>query len=327
MRAKIYLKFAVIALVIIPASLQAQSARIPAELPPATYKELQYIDSDGCAFIRAQLGGVLNWVPRVDRKRQPLCNFQPTFTKPASAAQVASVAKPIDQSLILKVSAEANIATPQITRVDVPKQSQTSAKRRLTLKQACEEMAKTGRPLINSATGKSVACSSSSTASAVVEKASLQAGFTVEQICKEQKITGRKYVDQATGQPIECDKNSQQSVEQLTFVDASEVSVARGYNDQECLGSSTDVSGDQVKCISQDTNIVPAAILNLVEEAPINIRQEALRSIPFLMKKAVPASNPLHVSKREIVKPPRGYEQVWSDGRHNINRGLPSANY
>ncbi len=53
--------------------------RPPAELPPDGYTGAQYVDSRGCIYIRAGTPGNVGWVPRVDRQRNHLCNFQPTF--------------------------------------------------------------------------------------------------------------------------------------------------------------------------------------------------------------------------------------------------------
>ncbi|WP_133117416.1 SPOR domain-containing protein [Paramylibacter kogurei] len=53
----------------------------PANTPPDTYGGLQFVDNEGCVFVRSGYAGKVTWVPRVDRKRRQLCDssFVPTF--------------------------------------------------------------------------------------------------------------------------------------------------------------------------------------------------------------------------------------------------------
>ena len=50
----------------------------PAELPPADYAGLQYVDSKGCLFARAGSGGEVLWIPRVSREGVPVCGTPPS---------------------------------------------------------------------------------------------------------------------------------------------------------------------------------------------------------------------------------------------------------
>ncbi len=78
-------------------AVEAQTLRAsgpPAEVPPASYKGKQYVDSRGCIYIRAGIDGNVNWVPRVTRSRKQLCGYKPTTIAGAAKRQPQANAGP-----------------------------------------------------------------------------------------------------------------------------------------------------------------------------------------------------------------------------------------
>ena len=91
----------------------------PVNLPPAGFDGQQFVDNRGCLFLRAGFGTTVNWVPRVDRGRRPLCGFPPTFGAAVIAAVEADMA-PDPAARVVSVAPVALVEQPTVVVAAVP---------------------------------------------------------------------------------------------------------------------------------------------------------------------------------------------------------------
>lgn len=94
----------------------------PAELPPASYKGAQYVDSRGCVFMNASYQGAAQWVARVDRKHKVLCGYPPTFgPKPViEVAEDVAPTAPVAVAPVVVKPAKANAPMATVASAMMP---------------------------------------------------------------------------------------------------------------------------------------------------------------------------------------------------------------
>ncbi|MBS1303343.1 SPOR domain-containing protein [Loktanella sp. SALINAS62] len=327
----------------------AQRISIPAEFPPSSYTGSQYVDSQGCAFVRAGMDGRTNWVPRVDRRRQQLCNFQPSLTAdeiramsntvvadlpilnitaepqaddstPTPAprvARAAPAATPAPRPARVAAAAPAPVVAPSPRVVAAP----APAPRNITLAQACVGRFGIQPRFISSSTGQPINCGPAprATVAAAIPPVAQRGPerITLAQACA--RIASGERLVSVGGAPIAC---PQTATAPLRVVRAQPNLDARSQMASNGCGINY-LSGETrypVRCGPQMQS--PSGVVTRSIASPA-MASVSTRTAPQT-RNGVPESNVPAVVAAP-ASPPNGYAPVWDDGRINPQRGLPQT--
>ncbi|MBU2935914.1 MULTISPECIES: SPOR domain-containing protein [Pacificibacter] len=175
-----------------------QNADEPAEFPPASYKASQYVDSDGCAYVRSGHSGHVTWVPRVSRDRKVLCGFKPSLAN-------AQDSLPVIPDPVLPAGVKAPLATVASTTT-LPAKIATSSAKTLFPAAAPVRLAPQATTAAPAAATVSVARKPTPVKAAPVKTAPVKRATLADA-----EIVGQTCGTNAAGQALRCTATSTQS--------------------------------------------------------------------------------------------------------------------
>ncbi len=290
-----------------------RNANPPAEAPPSNFSGNQYVDSNGCAFVRAGIGGTESWVPRVSRTREQLCGFQPTLAS-ALPPLAPLPARPTAEPTQAVAAAQPEPApAPVATAVAAPAQTA-----RPTVQEPTQAVAP-ATPL--SARVVPAAAPSPSPQVIVPEAAPQPRVLTRSQACAGLTGIQPNLISQRTGRPIDCG-GATPVVQQVASVappvvapqpEAAQATQNRLSRAQACAAMAASgrqyistSTGLPLRCATQgqptqlaglariqaDLRLPQQAYTNPLDSAPGSVAIPQ-RELPRVSRSQIPYSNPL----------------------------------
>lgn len=284
-----------------------QQASKPAEVPPASYRSDVYVDSRGCAYVRANIGSTVNWVPRLSSDRKTvICGLTPTAkaTGMASTRPPAPPAPP-PPAAVPTTPAPTTLAgaTPPAAAspVAAPKPASPSPISR-TMKVTCPTDGSAARVRIGSDT-VSVQCAPGQTTakSYIIQHGN---GERTRLVASPAPAPAPETVARVPATPMPTASNARVLI---GGVAPGTASAAGGYGFGRGFGVSSGPGvADPVPSPGQAVRRAPATTTPS-GAAPVGSYGGA----------------PVPDAERVVI--PSGYRSAWDDGRLNPNRGPQSA--
>jgi len=288
---------AVISLVLATsAAAQISGDGVPAEFPPASFTANQYVDSKGCAFVRAGLSGAVAWVPRVRQDRSQLCGLEPTVV-PAATAASPVVPDPSMEAPAGSEPERAEATTDTAMSNDLVQGANPVTATRTSEPAYASVIAPPTAPPASRRVGDPIRTVASIVTPPVIRAgqihtlASQRPATPYQEACAGLSGVQPRLINRVTGQAIDCGPAA---------------------------------AGDTRSGAASTGGVVPrmtlaeACAMAAQSRRPV-IDQATGRPINCAV---VPDSAPVSGS---IAAPPPGYRGVWEDGRVNPQRGIPTA--
>lgn len=301
-----------------------RNAQPPAEFPPASFTANQYVDSRGCVFVRAGIGGATEWVPRVSRDREQLCGFQPTgVSGTTTAAPQPDVPNPLDTQvagLAPRAPVAAAMPAPVVIATPTPV---ARAPAPVTVQAPAQAPAPTPRVNLPTTTTNTINPLTGRPANAApVQAASPSPRVITAPVAQQPRVLTRAVacagltgiqphlVGQRTGQPIDCGGTPAPQVASATPATVQPTAAPRVNRTQACADTSRQyvsvTTGLPVRCgpqtqrigqggfaqIRADLALPQRAYSNPLDRAPGSTFMPNIRPTGTATNRA-PYSNPL----------------------------------